>query len=64
MYSKGARLGAVTNGENWLVLERDVDNNTIEATFQPGKTEAGTSNALNIMLAVSLSAVPPPVDPA
>jgi len=54
MCRTGAPIGAITNLESWIVLERAGD--AIEVSFVDG-TVKGRSNALNILLSMSLKAI-------
>ena len=53
MYYTGTDVGALTNFQTWIVLERD-DDDVISVTRVDGVTADGRSNALNIMLKMSL----------
>jgi len=58
MYASSARIGVLTNAEDWIVVQRtgvgptDID---ISVTHVPGVKANGKSNVLDILLAMCLS---------
>jgi hypothetical protein len=55
MWDTGAMVGAITNLEVWLVVER-VGDTHFKVTKIPGMVN-GRSNGLNVMLAMSAQAL-------
>jgi len=55
MYDKDTTIGALTNMEHWIVLERDRDTNEITVS-RVDATKEGPLNLLNILLAITISA--------